>query len=141
MRRILVLEDQPMIAIEIADELSEHGIGEPIIASTVAHALSLLARLGETFDAAVLDIALSDGDCQPVIDVLEQRGIAFVIASGYAGDPRFADRISVGKPWSFGEVANALTRAIESAGATAALNLAIPAKVGALRGPQIRDLS
>ena len=43
------------------------------------------AKQGE-FDAAILDINLSDGMAYPVAEILSQRGVPFAFVTGYEAD-------------------------------------------------------
>lgn len=79
-RRILLVEDQIIIAVALRDALV--ALGNEVLgpAGTLEHALEL-ARVAE-IDAAVLDIGLRGKLAYPVGDILAQRGIPFVITSG-----------------------------------------------------------
>ena len=76
-RRVLVVEDEPFIAFDIADAIETAG-GEVIgPAMTVQEALQLIAR--ESVDAAILDVNLPDGDIGPVLTALRAKGIRLLI--------------------------------------------------------------
>lgn len=78
-KRILVVEDEPLIAMMVEDMLAELGavIGP---AGSLAEAL-LLAE--EQIDAALLDVNLEGERVYPVAERLTVRGVPFVIATGY----------------------------------------------------------
>jgi DNA-binding NarL/FixJ family response regulator len=79
-RRVLVLEDEPFIALDVADAVAHAGgmvIGP---ATTVAEALALIGRAD--LDAAILDFNLPDGDARHVIRALRGRAIPFVLHTG-----------------------------------------------------------
>jgi two-component SAPR family response regulator len=80
-RRILVVEDEMLIALVIEDVLQS--IGSKIIgpAATLEMALKLAGE--ETFDAAILDVTIRGGKVYPVAELLLARGIPFLFASGY----------------------------------------------------------
>lgn len=80
-RRILVVEDEMLIAMIIEDALQESGgeIVGPV--ATLEAALKLAAE--EKFDAAILDVTIRGGKVYPVAERLLARGIPFVFASGY----------------------------------------------------------
>jgi DNA-binding response OmpR family regulator len=80
-RRVLIVEDDALLAMHLEDVLI--GLGHEVVgmAARVDDALSL-ARDSE-FDFAVLDVNIADSRSFPVADVLRQRGIPFVFASGY----------------------------------------------------------
>ncbi len=80
--RVLVVEDEPLIAMDIAHTLSEAGYDVIGPASSVAQALALIAQSG--CDAAVLDTNLGAETVEPVARELIRRGLPFIASSGYA---------------------------------------------------------
>lgn len=81
-KKILVVEDEPLVALLVADFLEEAGC----IVVGPAYDVSSALRLFETDgpDAAVLDINLGkEQTSAPVADVLEQAGVPFIYATGY----------------------------------------------------------
>jgi len=78
--RILVADDEIMIAMNMEDSLREAG-AEVISVGTIASALSCVGS--EPISAAVLDVRLGTGDTQDVADILFSRGIPFVFYSGH----------------------------------------------------------
>ncbi len=83
-RRVLVVEDEALVAMMIQDFLIEngHAVIGPI--SRVSEAL-LAAKKGD-FDAAVLDVNLGDGMAYSVAEILAERGVPFVFVTGYEAD-------------------------------------------------------
>ncbi len=86
-RRILVVEDEALVAMLVEDALVEAGYEVIGPARSVAQAMKLLE--GETPAAAVLDLNLAGETSTPVADALAKRGVPFVVATGYgvAGVP------------------------------------------------------
>ncbi len=82
-RRVLVVEDEYMIAINLADALERYGVQVVGPAASVADALGLMAA-EPTLHAAVLDINLGAETAYPVADELIGRGVPFVFATGYS---------------------------------------------------------
>ncbi|WP_218373022.1 response regulator [Ensifer sp. ENS12] len=81
-RRILVVEDEMLVAMSIEDTLVDAG-GEVIgPAPTVGRALGLL-REETKIDAVVLDMNLQGHSGLPVADACDERSIPFLILSGY----------------------------------------------------------
>ncbi len=80
-RRILVVEDEALIARLLEDLLRELGCEVVGPASNVTLALELAAR--ERPDAAVLDVNLGGETVFPVADALKHAGIPFVFITGY----------------------------------------------------------
>ena len=82
--RVLVAEDEPVIAFDLASAVEEAGGCVVGPASSVQQALRLVA--GDGVCAAILDVDLLDGDVGPVIEELARRSIPVLIHSG-AGLP------------------------------------------------------
>jgi CheY-like chemotaxis protein len=79
-RTVLVVEDEPLLALHICDQLQREG------ASVLsAHTLSVGLQLADHPDVsvAVLDFGLSDGDGTAICERLKGRGVPFVLHSGY----------------------------------------------------------
>jgi CheY-like chemotaxis protein len=81
-KRLLVVEDEYMIARDLTWALE--GAGAQVVGpvGTVAGALQLIES-GGRLDGAVLDISLRDELVYPVADALVARGVPFVFATGY----------------------------------------------------------
>jgi CheY-like chemotaxis protein len=81
-RRILVVEDEALIALMIERRLKELGY---VVVGPVGKLASALHLIGTVhFDAALLDVTIRGGKVYPVAEHLLQRGIPFVLASGYS---------------------------------------------------------
>jgi CheY-like chemotaxis protein len=81
-KRILVVEDEFMIAEGLAGMLEQCGVEVVGPAPTVGAALAL-ATTEDQLDCAILDINLRGQMSYPVADALQERGIPFVFATGY----------------------------------------------------------
>jgi DNA-binding response OmpR family regulator len=77
---ILVVEDQPLIALDLVLALEDAGAAVTST-NTLKHAVLLVEHDGLT--CAILDHALRDGDCTRLCARLKQRGVPFLIYSGY----------------------------------------------------------
>jgi CheY-like chemotaxis protein len=80
-RRILVIEDEALVAMLVEDALLDSGFAVIGPARSVTEALALLAQ--EAPDAAVLDLNLGGENSLSVADALAARGIPFLVATGY----------------------------------------------------------
>jgi CheY-like chemotaxis protein len=101
-RRVLVVEDDFLIANVIVEALRSQGADIVGPAGNLEHAL-VLAVGKEHIDGAVLDVNLRGETVYPVADVLRAKGVPIVFTTGYdAGDvaPRFADTPCLQKPFS-----------------------------------------
>lgn len=111
-RRVLVVEDDPLLALDMADELSRAGLEVRGPATTVARALGLIDEEGGC-DAAVLDVHLGDELSTPVAQRLKTLGIPFVILTGYSVDqlsPEFGRAALISKPARAKELIAALVK-------------------------------
>jgi DNA-binding NarL/FixJ family response regulator len=79
-RRILVVEDEPLVSMMIEDALVEAGGNVIGPAGTAEEALELLDRTD--IHCAVLDIKLMNGSSQSVAEGLARRGIRFMVLTG-----------------------------------------------------------
>jgi two-component SAPR family response regulator len=79
--RILVVEDEMLIALMIEEAVL--GLGCTVVgpAGKLSTALALMAD--QTFDAAILDVTIRGEKIYPVAEELIKRDIPFVFASGY----------------------------------------------------------
>ena len=81
-RRVLVVEDEYLIAEDLCEELRSCGAEVMGPADCVVAALALL-QAEPPPDMALLDIGLPDEKVYPVADALRARGIPFVFLTGY----------------------------------------------------------
>jgi DNA-binding response OmpR family regulator len=80
-RVILIVEDEPLIALDMAEQIAAHR-AHVMMASSVEQALSALARV--KFAVAIIDHRLGREDACEVIRCLEKLQVPFLIHSGYA---------------------------------------------------------
>lgn len=83
--RVLVVEDEAVVAMLVEDELRASGATVLGPAATVDHALRLIgtAVVDGGIGVAVLDIKLRGETAMPVADRLAALGVPFVFATGY----------------------------------------------------------
>lgn len=100
--RLLVIEHNTVLALDVEDMLLRNGATRVEVANSAAEALRHLD--GTRFDAALLDLKLADGASLTVAARLEELGIPFAFAVDYSEraivPPPFADRLVIGKPYS-----------------------------------------
>ena len=82
-RRLLVVEDEYLIAAALERALEDRGAEVVGPAGYVEGALRLVEAEGDRLDGAVLDINLRGERVYPVADVLAARGVPFVFLTGY----------------------------------------------------------
>src|SRR5471030_2544427 len=83
-RRILVVEDEALVAWAIEDMLVELGCIVVGPAARVSQALVIVE--GQPLDAAVLDVNLNGEKCYPVAEALTARGVPFIFSTAYNRD-------------------------------------------------------
>ncbi|MBC7985691.1 MAG: response regulator [Sphingomonadaceae bacterium] len=108
-KRILVVEDEPLIAMMVEDML--HDFGAIVIgpAASVAEALALIEEA--VLDAALLDVNLRGERSDAVADALEARGVPFALATGYGES---AVGVALAKPYGGDRLVTVLAGLLES---------------------------
>jgi CheY-like chemotaxis protein len=99
-RRVLVIEDEALVAMLIEDMIHDSGAEMVGAASTLTDALAL-ARDAQA-DVALVDLNLKGVLAYPVADVLRERGMPIVFTSGYGSAgliERFQDCPILDKPF------------------------------------------
>ncbi|MFC3628554.1 HWE histidine kinase domain-containing protein [Paracoccus angustae] len=116
-RRVLLVEDQTLIALSLEAELQDHGLEVSGRAASVEAALTVIDR--DPPDLAVLDVNLADETSLPVAERLRGRGIPFVFATGYGSDfdlpDSFSDIPVATKPYQIQDILGKLAEAEERA--------------------------
>jgi len=116
-RSILIVEDEPLIAMMLEDFLESFGHRIVGVADSVGDAMALVDAGG--FDIAIIDVHLKQGEhIWPVADRLADEGIPFVLATGghiEPPPPRHADAPVLSKPYTIDSIEPALAAAMGSA--------------------------
>jgi DNA-binding response OmpR family regulator len=113
--RVLVVEDEAMVSILIEDMLGELGHKVVATATRLENALDL-ARDSEV-DLAILDINLGGKSSHSVADLLRNRRVPFIFASGYgvsALPGNHSGTPIVQKPFQIEELGDAIGLALSS---------------------------
>jgi CheY-like chemotaxis protein len=100
-RRILIVEDDPLIAMLEEDLLLQLGCEVIGPAATLAEALALAAASSP--QGALLDVNLQGEVVFPVADLLAGAGVPFVFVTGYGQrglPPAHAGRLTIQKPFN-----------------------------------------
>jgi CheY-like chemotaxis protein len=109
-RRILVVEDSPVLAPFTADVLGELGCAVVGPAPNMAVAREMV-EAGE-FDGALMDVHIRGERVFPLCDLLAAKGVPFVLTSGYADwsmPEKWDDRPRLQKPYTIEQVEEALS--------------------------------
>jgi CheY-like chemotaxis protein len=119
-RRVLVVEDEMIVAWLLEDMLTDLGCTVVGPAARVDQALAMIDA--ESIDAALLDLNLNGEMSYPVADALAARGVPFVFSTGYDKD-RLPDGYRgvpvLQKPYRPSELADALAKLLMQGGVDA----------------------
>lgn len=108
-RRVLIVEDDPFIALALEETLTDFGLIVVGAAMNVANALALAQNAA--FDLALLDVNIGQDKIDPVADAIHARGIPFIFTTGCgrAGLPEaYLGQAIVEKPFYVEEMLRAL---------------------------------
>src|SRR5215471_17048410 len=98
-KRVLVVEDDALVGLDIAQQLTDVGLEVVGPAISVARALRLMGDWG--CDVAVLDVNLGSETAEPIALELRARRTPFVVVSGYSSEqhpPGFHGAPRLSKP-------------------------------------------
>lgn len=98
-KRVLVVEDDALLGLDIAEQLEDAGFEVIGPAISVAKAFRMMEEAG--CDAAVLDVNLGKETAEAIAIELRARGTPFIVLSGYSSDqhpPGFHGAPSLAKP-------------------------------------------
>ena len=110
--RVLLIEDEAIIAMTAEDMLDEIGCTVAATASTLKDAEAAAEAGG--FDVALLDINLNGVESLPVAARLRASGLPFIFTTGYgaAGSGEYADAPLVTKPYRIEDLRQAIAAAL-----------------------------
>lgn len=113
-RSVLVVEDEPLIAMMLEDFLDSLGHRIAGIAETIDEAMARIDEGG--FDVAILDVHLKNGErIWPVADRLAQEGCPFILATGGHIEPPPAEHAAapvLAKPYTVDAIDPAINAAL-----------------------------
>ena len=116
-RSILIVEDEPLIAMMLEDFLDSLGYAVAGSCESVEEALAMVEKGG--FDAAIIDVQLKNGEkVWPVADRLADTGKPFILATGGHVEPppeRHAHAPVLSKPYTIDAIEPALAKACAAA--------------------------
>lgn len=99
---VLIVEDDPIIALDLEDTILGFGVKTIRTAGSVAKALEMIADRAPDF--ALLDIGLVREKSFAIAERLDALKIPFAFVTGYGADvrlpPAFADRPRLPKPFT-----------------------------------------
>ena len=114
-KRVLIVEDEGLVAMTAEMAVEDEGAVVVGPATTLEQGLAL-ARAGG-IDAAVLDVNLRGEKSYPIADVLVERGVPFVFATGYDGSGWNGQAPELAKPYNEAALAAALRELLDDTSA------------------------
>ena len=111
--KVLVVEDEYLVALLVEDMLGSLGFEVKEIASNLNAATEAAQRGG--FDVAILDVNLNGSLSNPVAEILVERNIPFIFATGYGRQgphEKFSSTPALQKPFEEADLARALSSAL-----------------------------
>ncbi len=118
--KVLVVEDEMMIAMLIEDMLDEFGCKLVGPATNVPRALELIGK--ESIAVAVLDLNLDGKDTYAIADALQRKNVPFIFATGYGSTglrQEYGNRPVLPKPFQARDLEAALTEALNGSNVAA----------------------
>jgi two-component SAPR family response regulator len=79
--KVLVAEDEPLVAVDVVNQLTEAGATVVGPCSTSGRALAALNE--NEIDVAIIDFVLADDNTEGLQAALEDKGIPFIVVTGY----------------------------------------------------------
>jgi CheY-like chemotaxis protein len=108
--RILIVEDEPVLAFILEELLMDAGFEIAGVAGRLETALAIIER--GVLDAAILDANLAGVSAGPAASALAARGLPFIVVSGYLPEqqPRafFSAALRLQKPYRPDDLIEAL---------------------------------
>jgi DNA-binding response OmpR family regulator len=108
--RILIVEDEPLIAENLRATLVDAGFEIAGVSSKVETALKMIE--GPTFDGAIVDANLAGVSASAIIIALSARQIPFIVLSGYTREQlpgEFSGGLFIQKPYRIAQLVEGLT--------------------------------
>jgi two-component SAPR family response regulator len=79
--KVLVAEDEPLVAVDVVNQLTAAGATVVGPCSTSGRALAALNE--NEIDVAIIDFVLADDNTEGLQAALEDKGIPFIVVTGY----------------------------------------------------------
>jgi CheY-like chemotaxis protein len=116
-KRILVVEDEVLVAMELEDLLLT--MGHDVVGPATRLSQAIKLALEEDIDFAVLDVNLAGTASFPLADILRERGIPFVFATGYSSEgvaAAYSNEPTLRKPYAPKDLERAVVKGLYGAG-------------------------
>lgn len=107
MATVLIVEDEAVIALDLASELKGLGLDILGLAKSYEQAMDIAARMMP--DVAIVDIMLNGAsEGARIARELRARGVRVLLTSGGDRSPEYGDMVFLAKPWQREELMRAL---------------------------------
>jgi CheY-like chemotaxis protein len=109
-RRVLVAEDEYLLAYDLQQDLEDAGLAVVGPFATLRELLEAI-KSDEDFDAAILDVNLAGEKVYAAAEALRRRGVPFLFATGYEASSvpkEFQDISCLSKPFELSRALNIL---------------------------------
>lgn len=114
-RRILIVEDEPLVAAELQKTLESEG--HEVVGPAPSLTQGLALAQSEAFDLAFLDISLGAETSEPIARKLAAMGIPFTFVTGYSDPgtlpPELREVPRIGKPYAIEQLRRAIALATD----------------------------
>lgn len=113
--RMLIVEDETMVAMMVEELLESFGCEVVAVAASVKQALAVMAADTGAIDGAILDVNIAGEKVFPVADALTAKSIPFVFATGYGAsglDPGFEQHPVIAKPFRVATLSQVLIKTL-----------------------------
>lgn len=110
--KILIVEDEMTIALLMEDMLVD--LGHEVVGMAMRLPQAMLLAHSSELDLAILDVNLDGRMSFPVAEVLKDRGVPFIFATGYGSagiDPPYKGGAVIKKPFELADLRRAIDRA------------------------------
>jgi DNA-binding NtrC family response regulator len=107
--RILIVEDEPTIALTLEEVLIDAGFEIAGVVGKLEKALALIES--GACDAAIIDVNLAGVSARPAASALAARGLPFIVMSGYSPVQllgEFSTALFIQKPYRPAQIIRAL---------------------------------
>lgn len=109
--RVLIVEDEVLLSLELEDLLTD--LGHEVVGQATRMDKGLVLAREIAIDLAILDVNVAGSPSFPIADILRQRGIPFLFATGYGAEgllDGYRHEATLGKPYDPAALARAVAR-------------------------------
>jgi len=116
MSRVLVVEDEMIVAMMLEDMLTD--LGHEVVETAMRLPQAMEAARTADIEIAILDVNLDGTTSYAIAEALDARNVPVIFASGYGSsglEPAYRDRPTLMKPFLSSDLARAIERTLAGA--------------------------